>query len=53
MPLLRNRNKETDKKVEAARFQVDLALLKFTDLLEQVQDQAEKAKEELDERRTG
>lgn len=52
MPLLR-RKQESDSKVISARLQVDLAVLKMTEILNKVQAQANKAKEELDGRRTG
>ncbi len=51
MPLLRIRS-EADKDVRRARLQVDLALDKMAKMLDKVEDQVNKAKEELDERRT-
>jgi hypothetical protein len=42
---------DTDTKVKSARLQVDLAVLKMAEVLDRVQEQANKAKEELNERR--
>jgi hypothetical protein len=42
---------DTDVKVKSARLQVDLAVLKMAEVLDRVQEQANKAKEELNERR--
>lgn len=50
MPL-RIRDKQSDKKVKSARRQVDLALLRMTNILDEVQKQVNEVKEELDERR--
>jgi hypothetical protein len=53
MPLLRQRHtRESDARVKAARFQVDLAVLKMTEMLDKVEQQAAQAKEELDERKS-
>ena len=49
---LLNRDQEAEERVAEARFQVGMALLKMDDVLNGVQDQVEKAKEELSERRT-
>lgn len=48
-----NRKKATaaEKEVESARFQVDMAVLRMTKVLDKVQEQASKAKEELHGRR--
>ena len=52
MTLLKHRDRVSDEKVAKARLQIDLALLKMTELLDQVQEQADRAKEELSERRS-
>jgi hypothetical protein len=51
MPLLRMRS-EADREFKKARHQVDLALDRMAKILEEVEEQVNKAKEELDERRT-
>lgn len=53
MPLsLRLKNKEeSEQEVKNARLQIDLAILEMEKILDKVQEQATKAKEELDERR--
>lgn len=48
---LLDRTREAGKRVESAQFQVDMALLKMTEVLDKVEAQVEKAKEELHERR--
>lgn len=54
MGLLTRRAKDdAGAKVESARFQVGLAVLKMERVLDQVQNTADKAKEELRERRAG
>lgn len=50
---LLNRTREAGERVEDARFQVDMALLKMAAVLDQVQTQVELAKEEISERRSG
>jgi hypothetical protein len=52
MPFRSKREREADKEVKSARLQVDLAVIKMAQVLERVQEQANKAKEELHERRT-
>jgi hypothetical protein len=53
MPLRSKRERDADKEVKSARLQVDLAVLKMAQVLNSVQEQANKAKEELHhERRT-
>ena len=53
MPLFRHRKKESHPSVKSARNQIDIALDKMITILDAVQEQAQKAKEELGERRTG
>lgn len=53
MRLLEKRNREAGEKYKAARFQVDMALLKMDKVLDDLQEQVAKAKEEIGERRTG
>lgn len=45
--------KDAGAKVKSVRFQVDLAVLKMDRVLDEVQNTAQKAKEELRERRAG
>lgn len=52
MPILR-RKEEQDPRVRDARLQMDLAVLRMAALLDQVELQAEQAKEELSERTSG
>lgn len=48
MPLFSHRRrKESDAKVKSARLQIDLAVLKMTEVLDRVQDQVIQAKEDL------
>jgi hypothetical protein len=54
MSLLRlRRTKKPDTEVEAARREVDLAVDKFIEILDKVEEQAAEAQEELDARRAG
>lgn len=49
---LLDRTKEAQDRVANARLDVDLALLKMAEVLDEVQRTAERAKEEIHERRT-
>lgn len=47
----RNKATAADREVESARFQVDMAVLRMVKVLDKVQEQANRAKEELNGRR--
>jgi len=53
MPLLRHRRRrESEAQVKSARLQIDLAVLKMTEILDRVEDQVIQAKEDLSGIRT-
>lgn len=52
MPLLSRHKEESDPKVTNARLQIDLAVLKMTDMLDRVEEQVNKARKELNDMRT-
>lgn len=50
MPLITRSNEEAERRVKEARYLVDAALIKMGCVLSEVQDQVQRAKEELSAR---